>query len=360
MTPTKGWWAVVIRTRAAHPVAGPPPRSSRSRPAPPTVHPRHNPQIASDHRRIGDSRRGLPADDLADEQPWQVRQARMRLMAKVCAGDAAVHLDGYRQGVDSLFRPGDMGGPAGKLHLELQRAAVGGMDGEPRRFAADGITLPWPLAGQGVFGAQPRAVMVHHGLEDQVPGKRHPGGRLRGRGHRGDRALHVRDACGVHPAVLDPRVERVVAPPAFMDSGVEVAVQDQREARSGALDRGDHIGAPGDHLLDVYLDAGLAERLGDRLGDFALGPAGGGDGAELPGQLGDPFGLNQPGNLVDARHHAPSRCGVVLSPRSWTVASPPACLVRSVNSSRASATALMASSRKRLPCSAVPRSGLSL
>jgi hypothetical protein len=98
------------------------------------------------------------------------------------------------------------------------------------------------------------------GGDHHVAAQPHPG--VLQRPHRldvaGERALHVRDAVAVDPAVLDEALGLEPGNPgeprlAPRVRGVHVAVEHQRRPAPRACPRPEHVGAPVLHLLPLHL-----------------------------------------------------------------------------------------------------------
>ena len=90
-------------------------------------------------------------------------------------------------------------------------------------------------------------LLVDDAMEDDVTAQPNAGTRQEGECHDAshDAALHVRRAAAVHSIVFDFRAVRVFRPLAHrLDGhGVDVTVQDQRSAATGALDDTHDIGS---------------------------------------------------------------------------------------------------------------------
>ena len=161
--------------------------------------------------------------------------------------------------------------PAAQLDLEFEGAAVPGVDREVRRLAADRVGEPGRIARELVFRAESGAVVVHHGLEDEIAREVvHPGGGFGGREHARDGADHVSDARAVEAIVVDPRRAQVVLPVVLIGRRVEVAVEHERRATPTTRHARDHVRPTGHDRIDVHPGRRLPQLPGDVVGKLTL------------------------------------------------------------------------------------------
>ena len=185
--------------------------------------------------------------------------------------ERAVQVDRAGQRVDRVLGARDVLRPAAQLDLEFEGAAVARVDREVRRLTADRVGEPGRIARELVFRAESGAVVVHHGLEDEIAREVvHPGGGFGGREHARDGADHVSDARAVEAIVLDPRRAQVVLPVVLIRRRVEVAVEHERRTPPTTRHARDHVRPTSHDRIDVHPGRRLPQLPGDVVGELTL------------------------------------------------------------------------------------------